>query len=287
MPSGARLAVTTHHGLRASVEVSVPTLLHGHNMYSSSVLETTDTIERLHREASQFVTWVEEPQGLSLSRVDVNAPIDGVDDLEHVLRALSHLRVPRTKPATLHCDPNLGGARTLVRGTKGWRAMLYDKPHQMRDLARRHGTDSAALLALAERHRGQVRFEAQVRRDGLRHWDLATVADLDEMRLRNMLDGYFARARFDQPIAGAGRLDQVLRDLHDRQDPDYKYVGQVVGLLMAERLNLRAPTTSPTSLAKYRDLARKWGISAGDFVSFVGPTVRLDLALGRLTEDAA
>ncbi len=115
----------------------------------------------------------------------------------------------------------------------------------------------------------------------------AAAADLDEALVMNMRNSFFTRARYDQPVAGGEHLHQVGRDLVDRGDDRYKYFGQVVGLLLTEYYRLPPTTTSDTTLAKYRSLAKEWGLIAADFARAPGPTLRLDLETGRLVEDAA
>ncbi len=108
------------------------------------------------------------------------------------------------------------------------------------------------------------------------------MADLRNDILLSLREDYFLRARFDTPVGGASRLEKVQTSLALSGDPEYKYIGPVVGMLRAEALGLPQPMPSPASLAKYRRLAQAWGLSAADVLTEAGPAVALDFETGTL-----
>lgn len=109
--------------------------------------------------------------------------------------------------------------------------------------------------------------------------------DLREDTLAPIGRDFFERARFGAPTGGVPRLEEVLTRLASG-DLDYKFFGQVLGILHAESLGLRPPSSSPATLARYRRLARNWGLSATDLDSTAGAPVVLDYHSGRTREVA-
>jgi hypothetical protein len=250
--------------LGASVEGSLPKMLHGHNLNPVSVRQARLLIAELHGEASRWVDWRGSAADLRVSRIDLDQDFTGVDDVDHLLSHLARLRVPRIGSPSFYHDAERGGAATLVREprkAKTWRACLYDKGAEMahlvtkeRDPARRGTLSGHAVQA-----QGRLRFEVQLRTQPLRDSGVSTVADLDQQHLLSLREKYFRRVRFDTEVHGPSRLRALATRLADG-DPNCKYLGQVWQMLLfeAEGLPYRC---SPTTLARNRRLAEKWELS--------------------------
>lgn len=269
--------------MRARIERSLPTMLHGHNQSPVPLAEALVLIARLFEQAAQVVDWLVPVSGLSVQRADLPRDFEQVEHLDRLLSGLARLRVPRCG----HVQHRLGGGvvQTLVREIPGaWRAQMYDKHEQLRHLAMttRDPDLSAVLHSVADTAVGQVRFEAQLRREALRRHGVSTMADLNEDTLLAIREHYFRRCRYDTPVGGAPHLDAVMTTLARTGDPNYKYWGSVLAMLKAEALGLPQPATGSASLAKYRRLAKEWNVSAADLDGLAGPAVALDFASGAL-----
>jgi len=277
----------TPRGLEASMERSLPVLLHGDNLHPVTVGEATALVTDLHRQASRWVKFMDGPSGLRIDRLDLDRGFNGVKHVHHLLTSLGHLNVPRTKNAQVYFDAkHHDGALTLERGPRSrtWRALLYDKHAQMLTLVEREDDpDRKAWLAdAAERAKGHLRFEAQLHRNFLRPRGVRTMADLNNTTLLGLRQTCFDKARFGTPVGGAARLDELQIHLATSRDPDYKYLGPVLAMVRAEALRLPQPCPAPATLAKYRRLAQKWELSAADVPTAVGPAIVLDYETGIL-----
>jgi hypothetical protein len=277
----------TPRGLEAVVERSLPDLMFGHNLIPVTIDQAMVTVADLHRQASSFVNFIDEPHELRIDRLDLDRGFDGVYHPHHLLTHLAQLSVPRTANPSLHYDAkHHGGALTLERGTSSrtWRAVLYDKGTQMNHLVSREQEPGrkARLERAAQQARGHLRFEAQLHADYLRSRGVRTMVDLNEQILVGLREECFNRARFGTPVGGAALLDGVQVRLAGSGDPDYKFFGQVLAMLRAEALGLPQSFSGSATLTKYRSLAKKWGLSDADVLTAVGPAVALDYATGTL-----
>jgi hypothetical protein len=281
------LVRVTHDGMtEAVIERSLPTLEFGHNIEAVDVSTAARLVHGLYDKAAEFVDWAVDVGELRVRRLDLDRDFDGIEHLDHLLRGLARLHVPRTQNASVFSDNEAnGGALTLTRGVRGrWRVSLYDKHAQVSYLARcEPDPDRSAWLErrAAETH-GRVRFEIQLRNQGLRDEGIHTMSDLKEQKLMGLREHYFHRAQFGTPVGGAPQVEAVMKQLAITHDRDYKFFGPLIGLLMAEAMNLPQPTTSSATLAKYRKLAKEWGLSAADMSGLAGPPVALDYERGTL-----
>jgi len=178
------------------------------------------------------------------------------------------------------------------------RGQLYDKHIQLSDLARQSSRYDASrvryesgysglgdLAAIQRKHlleteaqraRGVVRFEANLRSDLLVRNGLKVVSDLDEGVLARVIENMFRKLRLDTQIGGRARVDALMIRLAETKDPNYKYFDQVVGRQDAERLGLPPCKTSSDAKARDRGLAAEWGISAADLTRNAGSASYLD-----------
>lgn len=272
-----------NQGLQASIERSVPSIIHGHNLHPATIEKAKAVVADLYDQASEYVEFACDPLDGRVTRLDLDRGFVGVEHPEHLLTGLARLRVSRSANPRLYYNE---GALTLERRTtsRTWGAVLYDKRAQMVHLAD-HARDSDwknRLLETAELARGHLRFEAQLRSRTLRERGITTMNDLDEQILLSLREEIFRRARFDTPVGGADRLNELQVRLACSGDPGYKSFGQVVAMLRAEALGVTPPTTGSATLAKYRALAREWGLSAADVLTTSGPAIALDYETGAL-----
>jgi hypothetical protein len=289
LPSGGRIIVhrAQHGELRGSLERSLPTMLDGINLQPVSVDVVPSLVAHLQDQASEWVEWQDEAADLRVSRLDLDRDFVGVEHLDHLLRRLANLRVPRLGNPRVYYDYERGGAATLVREpkkAKTWRATLYDKHAQVAHLAtvERDPTRRKWLTRQAEHARGHLRFEVQVKTQALREQGVTTVADLDEQHLLDLREHYFRRVRFDTPVHGAAHLRALAARLSNG-DPECNFLGPVMQMLYFEALGLPPPYSHDT-LVRYRKLARRWEISAADIPTDDGPPVTLDYETGALRD---
>jgi hypothetical protein len=272
--------------MEAVIEHSLPTMLYGHNIEAVDVSTAIGLVNDIYRQASDWVEWAVDVGDLRLRRLDADRDFDGVDHLDPLLGGLSRIHVPRTANSGVYMDnEDNGRALTLTRGVKGrWRASLYDKHAQVIHLARQQKDParSARLQRLAAENQGRVRFEAQLRGPALLDHGVRTMSDLSEQKLLDLREFYFNRAQFGTPVGGAPHVDWVMHRLATSHDPDYKFFGQILVMLKAEAMQLPHPNTSSATLAKYRRLAKEWGLSAADMSGLAGPPVALNFERGTL-----
>ena len=81
----------TPRGLEASMERSLPVLLHGDNLHPVTVGEATALVTDLHRQASRWVKFMDGPSGLRIDRLDLDRGFNGVKHVHHLLTSLGHL----------------------------------------------------------------------------------------------------------------------------------------------------------------------------------------------------
>ena len=269
--------------MEAVIERSLPTFANGHNIIAVSVPTAAHLVTDLYRRAKDFVEWAVDVGDLRITRLDLVRDFDAVIHLDWLLRGLARIQVPRTGNPSVYSDSGHGGALTLTRGVRGrWRVSIYDKHAQVSYLARREAEPvrSAWLRELADENRARVRYEVQLRSPILREQGVHTMSDLDERILLDLLENYFHRAQFGTPVGGAPHVVAVMAGLTACVDPNYKFFGSVIGMLMAEATRFPQPTKSPTTLARYRKLAKEWGLSAADMAGVAGPPVALDFERG-------
>lgn len=287
LPDADLLVRHTTRGMEAVIERSLPNMRWGHNMFALSAGEAVAAITELHDQASQVVDWIDDARQLRITRLDLDRDFSRVTALDAILSGLARLPVRRAAVATLHISPH--GAIGLERGTRSrtWRALLYDKEVQAaalrsrRDAPRLSSPLSDDVVALAS---GRVRYEVQLRADILRRKGLRTVSDLHQSAINDLARDFFHRARFDAPVAGPSRIEAVQRHLATSRDPDYKYFGQVIGMLHADALGVQPPASSPTTLSRYRKLAAEWDLTPNDLrAGTLEQPIMLDYATGRIS----
>ncbi|GEL95296.1 hypothetical protein [Cellulomonas composti] len=287
LPDVDLLVRHTPRGMEAVLERSLPTLVRGHNITSLDASEAVEAIRYLYEQAAEVVDWADDLGALRITRLDLDRDFTDVTALSPLLYNLARLPARRTHTTRLHVAP--GGAVGLERATpsRTWRALLYDKQAQIEGLAsvsrQRNGrvmlTASPTAMAVA-----RVRFEVQLHRDTLHRKGIRTVSDLDHpTRLDEVSREFFRRVRFDTPVGGPSHLEEVHIRLATSGDTDYKFLGQVMGMLHADALGLPPPSQSPTTIARYRALALKWGLSAADVLAqTAGSAMAFDYASGRV-----
>lgn len=295
-----RLLVRHLYGnYEAVIEQSLPTLQYGHNADPVDVLTAQHLIGLLHEEAADHVEWAVPAEQLRVSRLDVDRDFTGVDDLDPLLRGLGDLHVARSGNAHVWFDStSRGGALTMSRKVGGSRGQLYDKHTQLADLSRQAIRRDASrrqqerayfplydltaaqrkhlLETEAERARGVLRFEANLRSNLLTRNGIKVVSDLDEGVLARVGEDMFRRLRLGTPVGGRALVDSLRISLAASHDPDFRFLDQVVGRLDAERLGTRPCRTSSDAKSRERKLAAKWGISAADTARSTGPARHLD-----------
>lgn len=280
------------HRATVTFEVSIPKVLRGSNEVAAQPWEVHEAVEFIYDSASSLVTWDCPWERLEVNRLDLVRPFENVHDIDSTLHRLSRLPRQAGRVRKTFNDPASGGATTFTAGTpKRWMVTAYDKPTEMFWAARKQA-DLRLSHHLREtandlRSRGHLRTEMSIRRHPLKEREAATnIIDLtQETTMTRIAEHYFRQAGMDTAVGGTEKVQAALQAMSD--DPTHRRLSnQVLGMLWREANGL-PQTSSTTSLDKYRQVARAYGLTAADFVTPDNPEVRLDWASGLLVEDAA
>jgi hypothetical protein len=273
-------------------EVSVPRLIRASNEVAATAAETLKVAQHIYERTTRVVDWHTAWQDLDVSRLDLVRTFENVYDLDTTLRRLSHVPQRAGRVRKVFNDPRLGRALTYSVGTpKRWMATAYDKPAEMLAAAARTEDGRLAMHLRSSAHdlrsRGHLRTEMSVRRKPLQERLRTTrLQDLVQEDVMNRTAEHFFRsASFDAPVGGSQKVRRAV-DAMAAHPEDKRRTGAVVAMLWMEAHGI-PPTCSPRSRDDYRVIARRYDLSAADFVVADSQEMRLDWASGSLVERAA
>jgi hypothetical protein len=228
----------------------------------------------VYLEAGQWVDWAVPFEALRIMRIDTDRDFDGVADIGAVLRALSHVRPPSGAPLTIHRDGD-GRFTSLMCGRpKRWRGDLYAKGDEILSRARSlpPGVPRERLEVEAEVLAEVLRFEARHRRPVLSEKGITTMSDVTDDILIELNHSAFTKSGFDTEI---GNADKVRAIAVGASEDDRKNLYKVIGFLVEEAHGIEH-LTSHNTVAKYRQAARRLGLTSADFAPGARHSVRLD-----------
>lgn len=287
LPSGINLVLDhrAKNNTWATFEFSVPNMLFGNNVVLATPEQARDAVERLAREAQQYLDWAQAPGSFLISRIDITKDFhfEHQADVDAFVESQFLLKLPYNPDIRLVTDTD--GSTYLKRGSWGssgerWSSVWYGKAAQLRTLASSPGlapAERVRLFVLAEGAEHVVRNETRLRRPVLRGSAVGTVGGISKDAVEELHIHFFHRAGFDREVGGAHKL----RLAYERfSDDDREYFAKVVGMLTMEALGL-PPTEVRNTCSNYRRIAAKYGLSAADLTGREG-TLALDYDAGRL-----
>lgn len=286
LPGGPMLRLVSQGGEPfATVEFSAPRFCRGHNAQPATTDEVLAAVSEVREQASGWVAWCPTVEALEVFRLDVVRDFHGVGSPSDLLNALDYVPAQRRVVSQRYSDPVRGGAETLRRGTKGrFAATLYDKHAEVAQAARRAEAKQQAhavdLLAALPGVRGQVRFEASLRRPVLLEKGLRTMSDIVSTDLDAIARDKFEQMGYDKPVGGQSHLFRVLAALQGT--PEYKDVPGVLGYLFCTAGGLTEPHRDPRTARRYRRLASDWGLSPADVALTPSSMLGLDFTTGTM-----
>ena len=195
------------------VELSLPTMLNGHNRNALDRTLLVDAVEASLILLAEEYPSIPSVESTVVQRLDVARNFTGVQSAHTTLTALSRRHVPyaRVNEPRHRSD---GSMQSLLRGSKReYLVRGYDKQHELLEHARTDRDKRELLHAWAGASEGLLRFELQLRAPLLRRKGLTHMTDLTPDVLDGLAREYFERARWEAPYGGAGRVRRTLEEL--------------------------------------------------------------------------
>lgn len=194
-------------------EVSLPTMLNGHNRDALGLYVLVDAVEAALILLSEQLPDIPELEQVVVQRLDLPRDFRNVESIHAVLAAMHMRHVPHAKLNEPHYTMD-GTIQSLRRGTRGRYVVSgYDKAHELGERAAGNRRRRNLLEACATTSSGLLRVEQQLRAPVLREKGLISVTDVANADLRELSEEYFVRTRWAQPYGGRGRVQQTLEEL--------------------------------------------------------------------------
>lgn len=217
------------HGFRQAglawlrVELSLPTMLNGHNRNPLGLYVFADAVEASLILLGEQLPDVPDVDQVTIQRVDLPRDFHDVQSTHTVLSALHRRHVPHARVNEPHYLSD-GTIQSLVRGSRSsWIVRGYDKGHELSQHARRDRARRPLLDAWAQTSQGHLRFEPQIRTPLLRQKGIATVSDAPPALLTALAHERFTKARWAEPYGGRGRVQRTLEALRpSMSSADYR-----------------------------------------------------------------
>lgn len=284
LPCGVRVRLRRRGaGVRVEVEQSIPTLLHGDNVKTSTVSEVLKAAHMVHTQVSQVFEPLAPPEESPISRLDSVRDFHGVPEVPTFLTNLGRNTSSSASSNCTYRARSTGSVQTVRRAApRRWAASLYDKHAEVLHLARGAHTPEryGHLARAADQAVGQVRFEAQLHRPVLQENGILTLSDITSQAVEDLARKHFTMAGFNVAAHAAGHLNAVL--LSKFQDPaTAKKIGGVLAYLASEALGTPM-TVDRRTLREYRRNATAWGLVPSDWANDQGGLAALDFDLGAL-----
>ena len=263
-------------GLTFEVEVSLPTMLRGHNrdpLHPDLLLDGVETALVILGEELPGVPGLDQ---VWLQRLDLARDFQGVRLPPLTLEALARRHIPRATVHSQYRRPD-GQLQTIMRGSKTqWMLRGYAKGYALEAQATR--TDDprlrAALAAWGACSEHQLRYELQMRRPLLKKMGLMKMSDCTPENLDTVARKYYDLAGWSAPYGGSRIRDALLEILPSLQPADRR---NLLAYLYAEGAGIDSEL-SRHPLERVRAIARRYDLLAPDDSS---PTRRLDFETGR------
>ncbi|WP_162799194.1 hypothetical protein [Nocardioides sp. 616] len=259
-----------------TIEFSAPTVLRGHNRDPLAVDLLADVVDLVLDDLRARLPDVPQRDQLDLQRLDLTRDFHRVPSPTAVLAALSHRVTAYAQDQANYLRPD-GGMQTIVRGTKrNYLVRGYDKEYELARLARRtrNPAHRGFLEAWVEVSKGQLRFEAQLRRSELKKRGLLTMTDCVADRLEEVAEVYFERVGWSNPYGGVRVAEQLVALAKELRPAEYRNLltylhAQELGV--PSGLNRNVESAARATVRKYHLMDRDDG----------GELRRLDFKDGR------
>ncbi len=213
------------HGFRQGgvawlrVEVSLPTMLNGHNRNPLGLDVFPDAVEASLILLGEQLPDVPDVDRVTVQRLDLPRDFYDVQSTHTVLSALHrrHILQARVNEPRYLSD---GTMQSLHRGSRSsYLVRGYDKGRELAQHARRDRARRPLLEAWADSSLGQLRFEPQLRTPLLRRKGITTVFDAPATALEALSHEQFIKARWAEPYGGRGRVQSALHALRPTLTP--------------------------------------------------------------------
>lgn len=211
------------------IELSLPTMLNGHNRNALGLLILTDAVEVALILLAEQLPDIPEPDRVTVQRLDLPRDFHDVQSTTAVLSAMHRRHIPHARVNQPHYLSD-GSMQSLIRGSKSsYLVRGYDKARELSQHARRDRARRPLLEAWADISPGQLRFEPQVRAPILRKKGITGLYDATVERLEGLSEEMFTRARWAEPYGGRGRVQRTLEGLRPTLSPaDYRNLSAYV-----------------------------------------------------------
>lgn len=219
MPVGScsvRLHGYRHHGSPTlRIELSLPTMLHGHNRNSVRRDVLMDAVDAALASLTSDLPDVPQVDQVALQRLDLARDFRKVTSPPATLLALGSRHVPYAQHHERHHRPD-GNLQCVERGSvREYLIRGYDKTYEMSRAAHRQRDPDRRQLLLdwADASPGHLRFELQLRAPLLRRKGLITMTECTPEKLDSLARDYYAKARWNTPYGSRGRVLTTLQEL--------------------------------------------------------------------------
>lgn len=201
----------TNGDIAISFEVSMPTMLCGHNrdpLQADVLMDATDAALSILAEQLPDVPRLAD---LRLRRLDLARDFHGLPEPTATLSVLSRRQIPHAKYHELHPRPN-GHMQSFSRGSLSqYLVRGYAKGYELAAKASGVGdADRQRLLrAWAHESENQLRYELQLRAPLLKRLGLTTMDDCTPDRLHAVARRYYDHAGWSAPFGGGRAARQL------------------------------------------------------------------------------
>jgi hypothetical protein len=263
-----------HAEAEAWFEVSIPSIIHGHNLWPATAQQLSVEVARLYDDAGMHVEWRCALLRLAVMRLDLPYDFTCARDTALLLRRLLDVPVPRTKPATSYMRANEVGVQTLYRETDRWQVRAYDKMQEM---------SAKGFVGCADPvHYGSIlRVEVQLRREACNRSGIYFLEDVTHADLPSIHEHYFERTYMGITVGGGSRkVREAAQTVRGRKGGPAQ-LDALLGVLARQAHGLPSGRSRNTE-DKYRAMAKELRLLPSDVVEPHLEAMRLDYDSGRL-----
>lgn len=256
---------------RVKVEVSAARVLYGHNAEPLPVELLVDVVSIIADELG--LQGRGYTGGLRLSRLDLTMDFAEVADPTGTLAALAR-RPDGWATSFQQYLRRSGKVQTVTWGSPTqWTVRLYDKSYEIQHRKRSNNGLSPLDRAWAQEKRGQLRFEAQLRRPLLNRLRMTDPSLITQELITKTARHYFDLCGLGNPRRGLRGVSDAVEELY--ANGRVRAAAGLLAYLASQQVGVGAPMGSTTE-RKYRALARTLGLTGSDLSETARPEPALD-----------
>lgn len=262
---------------RLRIELSLPTMLHGHNRNAVRRDVLVDAVDAALVSLTSDLPDIPQVEQVALQRLDLARDFHEVSSPPATLLALGSRHLPYAQHHERHHRPD-GNLQCVERGSvREYLIRGYDKTFELSRAAQRQRDPNRRRLLLdwATASPGHLRFELQLRAPLLRRKGLITMTDCTPERLDGLARDYYVRARWNTPYGSRGRVLTTIEEL--RPSLSRAVYRNLLLYVFCQEKGVD-PDLSRHALEAVRPLARRYDLL--DAEDDLGPR-RLDFDEGR------